>query len=97
MNFRNQTAIVNVSVAPFNIFRCDNVGQQHSALEDDLIGTGRNAPYSKMSSRTVITDAAGFPINWNQMELLAPIADDPVPDCHVVIMLRQPAEFRDWR
>ena len=88
MDFRNWPAIVKVGITALNSVLCDNVGQQHSALKGDVIGAGKNALYSKFFSQSVITETAGIPLTWNQMQLPAPIADDPIPHCHVVIMLR---------
>jgi hypothetical protein len=94
IDFRNRTAIVNIGIAALNSFLRDNIGQQHSALEGNVIGARWNALYREFSSQTVITDTTGFSLTGNQMQLPAPIADDPIPHCHVAIMLRQPEQFR---
>jgi hypothetical protein len=66
-------------MAALNSFLCNDVGQDHSPLETNDIGARRNALYNELPTQTVITDAAGFPLAGNQMQLPAPVAHDPTP------------------
>jgi hypothetical protein len=85
----NRAAIVNIGVSTLNGFIGDHVGHEHSTLEVDGIGARRNAPGREFAAHAVITDTAGFPLARNEMQFLTPLAHDPVPHWHVVIMIRR--------
>jgi len=86
---RNRTAIVNIGVSALNGFIGDHVGHEHCALEIDGIGARRNAPGREFAPLAVITNMVGFSSAGNEMQLPAPVAHDPIPHWHVVIMIRR--------
>jgi len=71
----------------------DYVGQEHSGVEGDDIGTRWNAFCPEPSPGAIVIDTVtGFPFFGNQEQFAAAVARNAIPHWHAAIMLRQLAQ-----